>query len=73
MNIFIAGGTGAIGRCLVPLLVKAGHKVFALTRSADRISQLEQMGAVAIVGDVYDEERLVRSVATRRSTPNSHR
>ena len=63
MNIFIAGGTGAIGRCLVPLLVKAGHKVFALTRSADRISQLEQMGAVPMVGDVYDEERLVRSVA----------
>jgi len=63
MNIFIAGGTGAIGRLLVPLLVNAGHKVVALTRSLDRASQLEQMGAVPVVGDVYDEARLARLVA----------
>ena len=63
MNIFIAGGTGAIGRFLLPLLVNAGHKVVALTRSADRTSPLEQMGAVPVVGDVYDEARLARLVA----------
>jgi nucleoside-diphosphate-sugar epimerase len=63
MNIFIAGGTGAIGRVLVPLLVKGGHKVVALTRSPDRTSQLEQMGAVPVVGDVYDEARLAQLVA----------
>jgi 2-alkyl-3-oxoalkanoate reductase len=63
MNIFIAGGTGTIGRFLVPLLVKAGHKVVALTRSADRVPQLEKMGAVPVVGDVYDEPRLARLVA----------
>ena len=63
MNLFIAGGTGAIGRFLVPLLVKAGHKVVALTRSADRAPQLEQMGAVLVVGDVYDQVRLARLVA----------
>ena len=63
MNIFIAGGTGAIGRLLVPLLVNAGHKVVALARSADRASQLKQMGAVPVVGDVYDEARLARLVA----------
>jgi nucleoside-diphosphate-sugar epimerase len=63
MNLFIAGGTGAIGRVLVPLLVNAGHKVVALTRSAARTSQLEQMGAVPVVGDVYDEGRLARLVA----------
>lgn len=63
MNIFIAGGTGAIGRVLVPLLVNAGHKVVALARSPDRARQLEQMGAVPVVGDVYDEVRLPRLVA----------
>jgi nucleoside-diphosphate-sugar epimerase len=63
MNIFIAGGTGAIGRVLVPLLVNAGHKVVALTRSADRISELEKMGAMPVVGDVYDDVRLARLVA----------
>jgi nucleoside-diphosphate-sugar epimerase len=63
MNIFIAGGTGAIGRVLVPLLVNAGHRVVALTRSADRTPQLGRMGAVPVVGDVYDEARLARLVA----------
>jgi len=63
MNIFIAGGTGAIGRVLVPLLTNAGHRVVALTRSEDRSSQLEQMGAVPVVGNVYDEVRLARLVA----------
>jgi len=38
MNIFIAGGRVQSGRVLVPLLVNAGHKVVALTRSADRTS-----------------------------------
>jgi nucleoside-diphosphate-sugar epimerase len=63
VNLFIAGGTGAIGRFLVPLLVNAGHKVVALTRSADRIAQLAQMGALPVVGDVFDEARLARQVA----------
>ena len=62
MNIFIAGGSGAIGRVLVPLLVDAGHKVVALARSPDRASQLGQMGAVPVVGDVYDEVGLSRLV-----------
>jgi nucleoside-diphosphate-sugar epimerase len=62
MNLFIAGGTGAIGRFLVPLLVKAGHKVVALTRSAERTAQLARMGATPVVGDVFDEARLARLV-----------
>ncbi len=63
MNLFIAGGTGAIGRVLVPLLVSAGHRVVALTRAADRTPQLKQMGAVPVVGDVFDEAQLARLVA----------
>jgi len=63
VNIFIAGGTGAIGRLLVPMLVEAGHKVVGLTRAAERASQLERMGAKAVVGDVYDQARLARLVA----------
>jgi 2-alkyl-3-oxoalkanoate reductase len=62
MNIFIAGGTGAIGRVLVPMLAKAGHNVVALARSSDRAAQLEQIGAVPMIGDVYDELLLSRLV-----------
>jgi 2-alkyl-3-oxoalkanoate reductase len=62
MNIFIAGGTGAIGRVLVPLLTNAGHKVVALARSADRAERLSQMGAVPVVGDVFDKVGLEKIV-----------
>ncbi len=32
MNVFLTGATGAIGRRLVPMLVKEGHKIVAMTR-----------------------------------------
>src|SRR5882724_547357 len=32
MNIFITGGTGYMGRRLIPLLMQRGHKVKALVR-----------------------------------------
>lgn len=62
MNIFIAGGSGAIGRVLVPLLVAGGHRVVAMTRSQDRADQLTDLGAEAVIGDVYDRTQLTESV-----------
>jgi nucleoside-diphosphate-sugar epimerase len=47
----------------MPSLVNEGHNVVALTRSAERTSQLATMGAVPVVGDVYDEVRLAQLVA----------
>ena len=63
MKIFIAGGSGAIGRFLVPELVGEGHEVVALTRSRQRSAALEGMGAVAVVGDVYDQDALTRAIS----------
>jgi len=63
VNIFIAGGSGAIGRELVPLLVEAGHHVVAMTRSAAGAVRLEGMGATAVLGDVFDRERLEELLA----------
>jgi nucleoside-diphosphate-sugar epimerase len=58
MRIFLAGGTGVVGRPLVPRLVKDGHRVTAITRKPERVSQLEAHGAEALVCDVLDRERL---------------
>jgi uncharacterized protein YbjT (DUF2867 family) len=58
MNIFIAGGSGLIGRQLVPLLVRAGPRVTALTRSADGAARLQAMGAIAVLGDVFERAGL---------------
>ncbi len=58
MNVFLAGATGAIGRSLVPMLVKAGHKVVAMTREPEKSRGLEAMGAEPVVVDVFDVARL---------------
>jgi nucleoside-diphosphate-sugar epimerase len=62
-NVFIAGGTGAIGRVLVPMLVGAGHRVVGMTRTAAGVSQLRQMGAEGVIADVFDAPRLADVVA----------
>ncbi len=64
MKIFIAGGSGAIGRSLVPMLVEAGHRVVAMTRSPDRAASLAASGAIPVIGDVYDVARLGELVAS---------
>jgi nucleoside-diphosphate-sugar epimerase len=40
------------------MLVEGGHQVVAMTRSADRATSLAAMGAVPVIGDVFDVARL---------------
>jgi nucleoside-diphosphate-sugar epimerase len=58
VNIFIAGGSGAIGRQFVPMLVQAGHRVAAMTRTAQGAVALQAMGATPVIVDVFDAVRL---------------
>ena len=62
MRIFVAGATGVIGRLLVPRLVGEGHVVAGMTRSEAGADWLRSVGAIAVVCDVYDRERLVDEV-----------
>jgi nucleoside-diphosphate-sugar epimerase len=62
--MFIAGGSGAIGRSLVPMLVADHHQVVAMTRSAAGAAALEAMGAEPVIGDVFDPDRLGGLVAS---------
>ena len=63
-RIFLAGGSGAIGRRLIPLLVGAGHQVAATTRRAEKAEELRAIGASPVVIDVFDAGRLLAAVAT---------
>jgi nucleoside-diphosphate-sugar epimerase len=55
MRIFVAGATGAVGRPLVPRLIRAGHEVIGLTRSPDKAAALRELGAEPVVADALDE------------------
>jgi len=62
MRVFVAGGTGAVGKRLIPQLLDAGHQVVAITRREDRAGELRRRGAEAIVCDVFDADRLAQAV-----------
>ena len=44
MKIFVAGGTGAIGRPLIAELLSKGHALVALTRSPEKARALAEQG-----------------------------
>jgi nucleoside-diphosphate-sugar epimerase len=66
MRVFVAGGSGVIGRRLVPQLVARGHQVTATTTSAARLGLLEQLGAEAVVMDGLDAAAVGEAVAVAR-------
>jgi nucleoside-diphosphate-sugar epimerase len=63
MRVFVAGGTGVIGRRLVPQLVARGHQVTATTTSAGKLGLLEQLGAEGTVMDGLDAAAVGEAVA----------
>ena len=66
MRVFLAGAAGAIGRRLVPLLLRAGHEVTGTTRSAATASELARAGVVPAVLDVFDAPALIAAVSAAK-------
>jgi uncharacterized protein YbjT (DUF2867 family) len=62
MKVLIAGATGALGMPLVRALKASGHEVIGITRTPEKSSRLEGLGAQPIVADVMDREGLLRAV-----------
>jgi len=56
--MFIAGGSGAIGRQLLSMLIQQGYQVVAMTRTLLGAARIEAMGATSVIGDVFDQVRL---------------
>jgi nucleoside-diphosphate-sugar epimerase len=72
MNVFVAGGSGAIGIPLVRALVAAGHQVTALTRTAGKQEELRALGATPAVADALNRDALITAVAAARPTHVIH-
>lgn len=68
MRVFVAGGTGAIGRRLVPALMARGHEVVATTRGSEKVPVLEAQGARAVVVDALDATAVGAAVAEAEPT-----
>src|SRR6266536_3431409 len=72
MRVFVAGGTGVIGRRLVPQMVAHGHQVTATTTSAGKLGLLERLGAEGIVMDGLDAASVGEALAAAEATGVSH-
>ncbi|MFF1688054.1 MULTISPECIES: NAD(P)H-binding protein [unclassified Streptomyces] len=66
VRVFVAGGTGVVGRRLVPQLVVRGHQVTATTTSTAKLGLLEELGAKPVVMDGLDGVSVGEAVAKAR-------
>jgi len=66
MRIFVAGATGAIGRRLLPLLLRDGHTVTGSTRTPEKAEALRALGVRPVVVDVFQAQPLSEAVADAR-------
>ena len=68
MKVFVAGGTGAIGRPLTAELLAKGHDVVALTHSPEKARALIERGMEPAIADVFDAEAI--EAVVRRAQPD---
>ena len=66
MRVFIAGGSGVVGRHLIPALATRGHEVVATTTTAAKAGTLETWGARPLQLDILDREAVLRAVTEAR-------
>src|SRR5918993_3319719 len=67
MNVFVAGGSGAIGRPLVAELVRRGHAVIGMTRSDAGARALADLGAAVARVSAFDAPALERALRESRA------
>ncbi len=66
VRMFVAGGTGVVGRRLVPQLVAQGHQVTATTTNPRKLTTLAELGAEGVVMDGLDAASVREAVAGAR-------
>lgn len=66
MKIFVAGGTGAIGRPLIAELLAKRYDVAALTRSPEKAQTLVEQGIEPAIADVFDARAVKAAISRAR-------
>ncbi|MGH8200808.1 MAG: NAD-dependent epimerase/dehydratase family protein [Steroidobacteraceae bacterium] len=62
MNVFVAGGTGVLGRAALGPLVAAGHRVRATARGDEKAASVRRAGAEPIDVDLYDSASVRQAI-----------
>jgi len=60
VDVFVTGGTGYVGRHIIPALLERGHRVRALTRETS-LARVPA-GAQAVVGDALDADSVAAAL-----------
>jgi nucleoside-diphosphate-sugar epimerase len=63
VNVFVAGGTGVLGRAALGALVDAGHRVSATARGPGKAALVRGLGGEPVEVDLYDSAAVRRAVA----------
>lgn len=66
MRIFVAGATGAVGRRLVPLLIRRGHEVVGTTHRAEKADAVRALGAEPAVLDPLNRDEVMAAVVAAK-------
>ena len=70
MKVFVAGGTGVLGRPTVRALVEAGHEVHGTARGDEKAALLSSLGAEPVAVDLFDPEAVKAAVAGSEAVLN---
>lgn len=61
MKIIVTGSTGNISKPLTQTLIAAGHKVTVISSNADKVTEIESLGAKAAIGSLADADFLTQT------------
>ena len=56
MDVVVAGGHGKIGMRLLRLLAERGHRARGLIRNPDHATELDNLGAEAVLCDIEERD-----------------
>lgn len=62
LKILLIGGTGLVGSYLLPKLVEREFTVYALTRSNEKLSKINSLRAIGILGDIRKPDSFIQSI-----------
>ena len=63
MRVFVAGGTGVLGRSSIAALVEAGHQVRSSARGREKGDVIRKLGAEPVEVDLFDPASVRRAIA----------